>query len=483
MKTQFPSPKRLALALMAAAAPALGETPRLAELTAVDLRLEAAIGVQGGLTSDEVARLAVQTSPDLESQREQVASAAALVDAAMVGFFPRLSGKVAYTRLSVVDPYALPALTPATSPGPAGSGTTGARGYTVPRNSTELSSVASFGITDVILRASQQYAASSQSALAARFNEGATRLRIQSDAKVTYYGWVRARLQAEVADQAVSRAALHREDVRALFQADRVTRADVLAVESQLADAQLQAARTKNLVSFTEAQLRIVMHGGPPGPLAVGEGVQADLPPLSPPPTLAALSEQALSDRLELRSMAASTASLQAQASAARSASVPAVTLVAGMTLANPNSRYMPPEATFKSSWDWGVQATWSPNDALTGIFNGKSLDARARANDAQLRATQDSLRLEVADALQQVENADAAVVSTAQGLAAAEEGYRVRRLLFLAGRATSVELTDAETDLTRSRQASLDAHVDQRISRERLRHSTGQDVTAGTDR
>ncbi len=70
---------------------------------------------------------------------------------------------------------------------------------------------------------------------------------------------------------------------------------------------------------------------------------------------------------------------------------------------------------------------------------------------------------------------------STARGLSAAEEGYRVRRLLFLAGRATSVELTDAETELTRARQSALDARVDQRVSRERFQHAVGRDAPSGS--
>ena len=62
-------------------------------------------------------------------------------------------------------------------------------------------------------------------------------------------------------------------------------------------------------------------------------------------------------------------------------------------------------------------------------------------------------------------------------GLASAEESYRVRRELFRAGRATSVELTDAETDLMRSRLDALNARMDARVAKVNLEHALGRDV------
>jgi len=79
--------------------------------------------------------------------------------------------------------------------------------------------------------------------------------------------------------------------------------------------------------------------------------------------------------------------------------------------------------------------------------------------------------------AVNAVGEARAALVSTAQGLVAAEESYRVRRSLFQNGRATSVELTDAETDLTRARLEAINARVDLRIALVRREHATGRDV------
>ena len=441
--------------------------------------------VEGGLTAEEVASRAEHTSPDLESKEREVDAAAAQVDAVLVGFFPRLQGDVSYTRLSYVAPSELPlgVQAPGAPVGPLSAGTQLVK--TQPavieslRNNTQLTVGLSYPVTDVLLRVSREHAAASKSAQAARLNAGATRLKIRTDAKLTFYGWVRARLQREVAERAVVQAEQHLDDVRVAFQADRVAKADVLRVESQLADAELQRARARNLVAYTESQLRVVLHGSPAEVLEVGEDVHLALPLVPGFPPLTALAEEAADNRLEVQSLLASASALRSQAAGARAPVVPSITLVASASDSNPSSRVFPQTDRFTTSWQAGVRASWSPNDVVSALASGRSYEAKARSADAQLKSLKDSLAIEVAQAVQDVENADAAIGSTARGLAAAEEGYRVRRLLFQAGRATSVELTDAETELTRARQAADDARVDQRVSRARLHHSLGRDVVS----
>ena len=52
-----------------------------------------------------------------------------------------------------------------------------------------------------------------------------------------------------------------------------------------------------------------------------------------------------------------------------------------------------------------------------------------------------------------------------------------MRRELFRNGRATSVELTDAETELVRASLDVVNARVELRVARARLLHATGRDV------
>jgi outer membrane protein TolC len=80
--------------------------------------------------------------------------------------------------------------------------------------------------------------------------------------------------------------------------------------------------------------------------------------------------------------------------------------------------------------------------------------------------------------ARQQVEEARVAESTTLRGLLAAEESYRARHLLYQNGRATTVELLDAETDLTGARLDAIDARIDARVAEVRLARSVGRNLS-----
>jgi outer membrane protein TolC len=108
---------------------------------------------------------------------------------------------------------------------------------------------------------------------------------------------------------------------------------------------------------------------------------------------------------------------------------------------------------------------------------------------------------MEITTALAAVRDADVALVTTTEGRTAAEASYRARVDLYQAGRATLVELADAETEfgrsapefintfkslagrqgfeLLRARVEAVNAHVDARLAVVRLARATGRDVAA----
>ena len=103
--------------------------------------------------------------------------------------------------------------------------------------------------------------------------------------------------------------------------------------------------------------------------------------------------------------------------------------------------------------------------------------EARAAQTELQKAALRDSITLEVVQAVQAVKEAEFAIGSNKRELASAEEGYRVRRELFRNGRATSVELTDAELELTRASLNLVNTEANLRLARARLHHVLGRDT------
>src|SRR5258708_25542858 len=88
----------------ALAAPEGGPAPTL------EARVSSVLGRPGGLTAGAVASRAEASSFDVKARSEDLQAAAAGVDQALVGYFPRLSLTGRYTRLSPVDALSLGSL-------------------------------------------------------------------------------------------------------------------------------------------------------------------------------------------------------------------------------------------------------------------------------------------------------------------------------------------------------------------------------------
>jgi outer membrane protein TolC len=331
-----------------------------------------------------------------------------------------------------------------------------------------------------VLRLSQSYASASRSKRAATLDEQAARLKAGLDARLAYYSWLRARAQVIVSERALDQAKGHLEDARHAFDVGTASKADVLRVESQLASAELVLERAKNLADLTEDQIRTAMHDPSTQPYAVGEDLRADVAPVGGRENLAAFRAEALDKRLEIRALDETAWSLREQAKSLKAGYLPRIDAFGDVIYANPNPRIFLPNRQWKASWDIGLQLVWTPNDSLAAPGAVSEVEARAAQTDMQKGALRDSVKLEVMQAYQALREAEVAVQTTKRGQAASEEGYRVRRELFRNGRATSVELTDAEVELFRSSLESVNARADLRSARARMLHATGRDVPQG---
>jgi outer membrane protein TolC len=441
----------------------------------------------GGLTAEQVARRTAATSYDVRARSEERAAADAAVSEASASFVPRLSGVARYTRLSKVaqaelgNVVAVPAGTP---PGPVPAGTQLlAFPLTFPTIDDQYSASARLQVplSDYIYRLPKLRSSAKDNARAARMLEQATALRVATDGRVAYYGWASTRLQAEVARRALVSAEAHLKDVRTAHQTGAASKADVLSVESQVASAQLQVTRAESAVANAEQRLRTLMHDTGTGGYEIGE----DLRGAPSESTLAAtlskpapeLVKQAIERRLESRAMMETAKATRSQASAVRATEFPRLDGVANANYDRPNQRIFPQTDEFRGSWDAGVQLSWSPTDIFGSEATHSRILANARQIDAERASLNDNIELEVIQAVLAVREADAAMVTTERGLVAAEESYRVRRALFQNGRATSVELSDAETERSRAQQEAIGARIDRRIAEARLIHALGNDV------
>jgi outer membrane protein TolC len=476
------------------APPATGASAALPE-RGVDPLAAGLAPVPGGLTPEEVGAVAARTRPSIRVKQAELRAAAARVDQAFAAFLPRVTGVAMYTRLSPLTlAFGSGALVgtqnagllhvgpcPGGAPGQcvldSGNLPAGAQPFTIPvfLNQYTFQASVAVPISDYVLRLSQGYAAASHGEKAKRLELEAQALQESADAKVAFYNWVRARGGAIVASEAVAQAKAHLQDAKQTFEVGLISKADVLRLEAQVASAEQAEAEAGAYVGVAEEQLRTVLGVGGDHPLGIGVDVMHEAP-TTPSEPLEAAQHQAFQRRLEIRALDETEYSLKEVESVARAGYLPRIDAFADAVYQNPNQRVFPQRGAFDFTWDVGARLTWVLNDTLTAPANVAEAKARTEAVTMQKQALRDGLRLEVASAYNDVAKAAVTIEAAERGLVAAEESLRVRRELFRNGKATGVDIVDAETELTRARLNQLNARVGLLVARTRLAHATGAD-------
>jgi outer membrane protein TolC len=443
-------------------------------------RLRPLLGVPGGLTADGVARVAASSSPLVAERRAQLEESAARLERAKVGLAPTLILNGRYTRLSPIDQPTLGTIiaAPGAAPGPLPSGTPLVAvplAFPVYLDQTSAQAALSVPLSDYVFRLSFGHLAAERDARAAALAVDSARRRIAAEARAAYWQWARARLDAVVAEEAVKTAAAHVADAARFVDAGSASRADLLRAQSERARAEELRQRAVAAVALAEAHLRVYLRGEAPGPLAIGEALSTDAPEAPIPADVDGLVRLALAQRPEARQLAEAIRALDAQERAAQGGYLPRLDATGEVTIANPNSRFVPQTNEWRTTWSVGLALSFSPNEAAAAHAAARATSAKRTQAIAQRAALADAIRLEVVAAVEDLRSARGSRRAAVEGLAAAEESLRVRQALYAAGRATHVELTDAETDLLRARQSAVAALVGARAAADRLRAALGE--------
>ena len=421
----------------------------------------------GGLTAEEAGKLAAKTKPSVRAKQADLKAAAAKVDQALVGFFPRVTLAATYTRLS-----------PITQPPFSFGGQSITSPFPVLLNNYSFVGSVAVPVSDYVFRLTQGYASASHNAKAARLAAEAEALQAAADGKIAYFNWVRSKGGVVVAGEAVEQARAHVDDAQKAFGVGLASRADVLRIEAQLAAVQQSSAEAQAFASIAEEQLRTAIAAPGDRAMEIGSDVMHESP-APPSETLQVLQEMALSRRLEIRALDETIYSLKKVESLTRAGYAPRIDAFADATYANPNQRIVPSQERFDFTWDVGVRLSWTLNDTFTTIGAAAEAKARVASVTEQKGSLRDGLRMEVAAAYAEAVKAAPTIEAADRGMVAAEEGLRVRRELFRNGKATSSELVDAEAELTRARLRRLDAHIGLLVAKAKLDHATGRDVPA----
>jgi outer membrane protein len=459
--------KVLALTVLAVAtasaqpAPAPSVPPAQAgdDMAAFEKEVDA-LFVQGGLTSEQAAGRAAKVSPAVKRNAAEVEAAIAQAEAAELTRIPQIGVKASYTRLSKVDPIVF-----------------GMTTIEIPANAYLANAQIAVPLSDYIFRFPKLIKAARAAEVVARTSQQSSEVRASQEARLAYYEWIRAKLQVLIAQRRHLQVQAVLKQIRALAEAQRLSKADLMRVESEEAQSDQVVNQLDRLTALREEQLRIYIGADPSEKLEPGEDVRADIAPQDASAALDDLLKTATAHRLEFKVLDKGIEAKVLQRESEKAGKLPRLSVFVGADYANPNNRIFPLVDKFNFTWQAGLQLGWTLNDTLLANTTLK----RLAAETDELRADRETLlrgaRIEVLAAQQAVTLAQLSLTTSQKGLAAAEEGYRVRRELLNAERATVVELVDAETELTRARISALNARVDLRVANIQLVHALGQDI------
>jgi len=416
------------------------------------------------LTIDQAISRGLEAAPRLAAAKAREASADATLVAESAGRRPVVSTSAGYVRTNHVDAFGL------ALPG----GTFRTIFPDIPDNYQVRAEADVPVYTAGRVAALVSAAKEGQSAASAdrRSTEADLRLEIAT----AYWSLVTARESASVLEQALQRAAAAVSDARARVDAGFMPPSALLSAEAERARESVRLIQARHAAALAEVSLDRLVG------VDLGQPISTTSAITTPDPAATALAGASVSDliararrdRPELDGLHARAASLDAASDAARAALRPAVAAFGAVEPARPNQLFVPRIDQWKTSWNLGVNLSWSLWDG--GRADALAASSRAQA-DALRRQAEDvdaSIAVEIRERLLDLDADQAAVAASAEAVTAATEAHRVVTERFRAGVSTSTEVLDAEVALLEAALEQTQLTAAARLDEARLRHAVG---------
>ena len=314
------------------------------DLTAFDKELDA-LFTAGGLTSDQAASRAAAASPAVRRSAAEIEVAIAQAEAAELSRVPQVSAKAGYTRLSTIDPVVF-------SPGLSLSSLSNV--YTVQGQ-------VAVNVSDYFVRYPKLIDAAHLAEDVAKVSQRSSELNAGQDARIAYYEWVRSRLQVLIAQRQLAQVKSTLKQVRALAEVQRLSRADLMRVESNEAQAEQAVIQLQNLSALREEQLRLLIGAPSTQELTIGEDIRIELTA----PVAGQLDDlvgTAKTRRLDFKVIDTGIHAKEKQLAAEKTGKYPHLSVFGAAEYTNPNQRVFPQEDKFTFTWSAGVQLSWTLN-------------------------------------------------------------------------------------------------------------------------
>ncbi|MCJ7664373.1 MAG: TolC family protein, partial [Desulfobacterales bacterium] len=409
------------------------------------------------LTLKESIGIALQKSPTLQAAQGAIKEAQYRRLGTVSDFLPKVNTRYSYTRLDKAPYFGpIPPLIPATQ-----IGTQDVYNWTT-------------SVTQPVFTGGgliNNYLLAKIGVDIAKVEFEQTKLDLVLQVKEAYYSVLNAEKGLEVAEQAVAQLESHYTVAQAFFDAGIIAKNDVLQTEVQLAQTRQNLIKAQNALEVARSVFNTLLRRGINEAVNLGETLEYT--PITIDATI--LTEEAFRERPELKLSDLGIKSAKKGVGLAASKLFPQVSIVfnyarEGDEPSVNGSQFQHDADSWNvmgvaqwNIWDWG-KAWWGVGENKAKVFQA----------ERALEQVQDGVRLDVKQASLSVVEAKQNIQVAETAVSQAEENFRINEERYKGQVATSTDVLDALTLLTRSRTNYYTALSDYNVAKARLQRAIG---------
>ncbi len=399
------------------------------------------------LTIEEATRLGLENSKALHTSQYKLDAAAARAASTNTMALPSLKFNGAYTRLSEVPPEAVNLPANSFGPGFPPSDLSLTLSPTILDNYTIQATVQQPLFTG--RKISGAIEAADYTARATEQDYRKDKAEIIYNIEAAYWTLYQAIEAKRFVDENVDQVRTHVTDADNLTKQGFLTKNDLMKVQVQLSDALVRQIDAENGVQLAMYALNNTLGLPLRTEIVLASTIQINDRSWD---TADSLVKRALEKRPEVLGMNARVKAGEAGLVSARGSWWPQIYLVGNYSYLNPNMRYFPVTDEFKGTWDVSLSLSYDIwNWGQTGYQTAEAQAQLAQAQEG-LSMVEDGVTLEVTQCYLSIEKAKERKAVSEQGVAQAEENYRIMTGKFKQGLAANSDLRDAEVELLQAK-------------------------------
>lgn len=297
--------------------------------------------------------------------------------------------------------------------------------------------------------------------------------QVSFDVINAYYNVIKASRFVDLNKESVEMAKTHLNQVETLLRVGMATRAEVLRIEVQLAQAEMVLTKAKQGLEISRNHFNNTL------------GRDLDVPVLLEETNSDLLEDIIIYDYKDLLAVAyenrpdwkqyvLAEGVSEDEVRIAYSGLLPTISFVGNYE--NGSTRY-PSYTNDTRSWTAMLSGSWNVFDGTATFNRIKEARAKLEAGRADETSVRMAIALEVKDASFLLKSAKENVTSAEKALALANENYKIAKLRYKSGIGTNVEAIDAQVALTQGRIDYLQAEHELKIAKARINKVVGGEI------